>query len=216
IADSELTGVAGWPDATSPPTGNPKIVRRSYHVQGVNATPGTFTKGLAVTSNLGASWSQYATFPEDRRDLPKLSYPGLVPVLYQAIRTGWYAPGSFEINTLVRITKRFFGPGVFITYPSMNNFGGLGINPTMFAWYQVYGVDPGNTLHVIAPDVVNEKMMETWDGGDNWTEIPNLTSQVTNAGQFLFRRWIFPNASAVSFSPDDPNLVAVGTWQNGL
>src|SRR5260221_635053 len=116
----------------------------------------------------------------------------------------------------MRVVKRLFFPDAFVVYPLMNNFGGLGINPTMFAWYQVFGVDPGNTRHLIAPDIVNEKMMETSDGGDNWTEIPNLTSQVTNAGQFLFRRSIFPQASAVSFSPDDPKVVAIGTWQAGL
>jgi len=215
FSDPLFTGVAGWPDVTSPPVANPKFVRQALRVQGVDSTA-AFARGFAATGNLGLTWSQYATFPEDRRDLPKLSNPWLLPVLYQSIRTGWDATRGFEIDHFARIVKRFFGAGAFVTYPLMNNFGGLGINPTMFAWYQVFGVDPGNTLHVIAPDIINEKMMETSDGGDNWTEIPNLTSQVTNGGQFLFRRWIFPQASAVSFSPDDPNVVAVGTWQAGL
>src|ERR1051326_8455237 len=215
IANPGFTGIGGWPDATAPPAANPKIVRQSWHVQGVETT-GAFTKGFATTANLGGTWSQYALLPEDRRDLPKLSDPGLLPVLYQAIRTGYDGARNFQINYLARITKRWLTPGARVSYPLMNNFGGLGINPTMFAWYQVYGVDPGNTRHLIAPDVVNEKMMETWDAGDNWSEIPNLTSQVTDGGTFLFRRWIFPSASAVSFSPDDPRYVAVGTWQNGI
>jgi len=137
-------------------------------------------------------------------------------VLYQSIRTGWDAADDFEINHLARITKRFLTPGTVLSYPSMNNFGGLGINPTMFAWYQVFGVDPMNSAHLIAPDVVNKKMMQTQDGGNNWTEIPQLTSLVTGGGQFLFQRSIFSHASAVSFSPDDPNTVAVGTWQGGI
>ena len=215
LADPLFTGLTLWPDATTPPAGNPKIVRKSFHVQGVDSTA-TFSSGLASTFNLGASWSQYGIFPETRRDLPKLSDPWFLPVLYQSVRTGWDAARGFEINQLVRIVKRFFGSGAIVTYPLMNNFGGLGINPTMFAWYQVFAVDPGNTRHLIAPDVVNEKMMESSDGGDNWTEIPNLTSQITGAGQFLFRRWIFPEASAISFSPDDPNVVAIGTSQAGL
>ncbi len=215
ISDPALAGFAGWSDATTPPAGNPKIVRKSFHVQGVD-TGTTFSKGLAVTTNLGTNWSQYAAIAEDRRDLPKLSDPWVLPVLYQAIRTGWYGPGGFEINQLVRVRKNLFGGGTTVTYPAMANFGGLGINPTMFAWYQVFGVDPGNTMHVIAPDVINEKIMETWDGGDNWTEIPSLTSQVSGSGTFLFRSSIFPQASAVSFSPDDPHVVAIGTWQNGV
>jgi photosystem II stability/assembly factor-like uncharacterized protein len=215
LSGALLTSISNWPDAQSPPDANPKIIRKNFHVQGVrDAAP--FTKGYAQTANLGGAWTQYATFPEDRRDQPKLTFPGILPVLYQSIRTGYFAPGDFEINTLARITKRLFGAGATVSYPAMNNFGGLGINPTMFAWYQVFGVDPGDTRHIIAPDVVNEKMMQTWDRGENWTEIPALTNLVTDGGTYLFRRWIFPHASAVSFNEDDPNLVAVGTWQNGL
>jgi len=103
-----------------------------------------------------------------------------------------------------------------VTYPSMNGFGGLGINPTMFAWYEVFAADPLDSRHLIAPDVINEKMMQTWDGGDNWAEIPLLTSLVTEAGRFQFRNWIFPHASAVSFYSADPNRVAIGTQQGGI
>jgi photosystem II stability/assembly factor-like uncharacterized protein len=215
VATPGFGGVANWPDVSTPPTANPKIVRQSWFVQGV-ATTGSFTKGFATTSTGGSTWSQYANVPEDFRDIAKLSDPGLLPVLYQAIRTGWDATDNFEINHLARVTKRLFSPGANVTYPLMNNFGGLGINPTMFAWYQVFGVDPGNTRHIIAPDIVNAKMMQTSDGGDNWSEIPGLTSQITGGGTFLFRRYMFPQASAVSFSPDDPHYVAIGTWQNGL
>jgi hypothetical protein len=216
ITDPLFSGLAGWPDVTSPSAGNPKILSRNVYVQGVE-TGGAFTKGMARTANRGGSWAQYADIPEDRRDIPKLAIPTAIrPVIYQPIRTGWYGPGDFEINTLARVVKNIIGTGATVGYPSNTNFGGLGINPTMFAWYQVFGVDPGNTTHIIAPDVVNEKMMETMDGGNNWTEIPGLTSLVTGGGTFLFRRSIHPFASAVSFSPDDPNKVAIGTWQNGV
>ncbi len=215
ISGPLFSGAAGWPNATTPASGSPAIVRKSSHVQGVD-TVSSFSKGLAVTPNVGAAWNQYATFFEDRRDLPKLSDPGLQPVLYQSIRTGYDAARDIDIHRLARIVKNASGIGASVSYPTMNNFGGLGINPTMFAWYQVFGVDPGNVCHLIAPDVVNEKMMETWDGGDNWAEIPQLTSLVTGGGQFVFGLKIFPHASAVSFSPDDPNVVAVGSWEGGI
>ena len=98
----------------------------------------------------------------------------------------------------------------------MNGFGGLGINPTMFAWYQVFGVDPKDSRYIIAPDIINEKMMQTADGGDNWSEIPALTTLVTDSGRFQFRSLFFPHASAVSFYAKDPNHVAVGTHENGV
>ncbi|MDQ3243604.1 MAG: hypothetical protein M3Q09_07760, partial [Gemmatimonadota bacterium] len=210
-----FAALAAWPDATTPPAANPVIVGRSFHIQGVDSTA-VFRSGFASTNNLGASWRQYVTFPEGRRDIPKVSTSPLRTAIYQSIRTGFDAARNFEIDQFARITTSLFSTTPSVRYPLMNNFGGLGINPTMFAWYQVFGVDPENTRHVIAPDIVNEKMMETWDGGDNWTEIPNLTAQVTDSGRLLFRRSIFPQASAVSFASFDPNLVAVGTWQGGL
>jgi photosystem II stability/assembly factor-like uncharacterized protein len=214
VSNPLFSGASRWPEPPNP-AANPKIVSNSSHVQAVNDSSSLF-KGLAFTANLGASWQQYARFPEDVRDLPKQSRFWFLPVLYQSVRTGWDSADDFEINHLVRIARRFLIPGTLVSYPAMNNFGGLGINPTMFAWYQVFAVDPLDSGHLIAPDIVNQKMMETHDGGDNWTEIPQLTSLTTGGGQFLFRRYMFPHASAVSFSPDDPNTVAVGTWQGGI
>jgi hypothetical protein len=101
----------------------------------------------------------------------------------------------------------------------MNNFGGLGINPTEWAWYHVFAVDPDGANHLIAPDVINQKMMQTFDDGDNWTEIPLLTSQVTDNGRLLFRApWsgIRSQVTAIEFFPDDPNMVAIGTRENGI
>ena len=215
VADPLFSGVNYWPDPASPRVGSPKIVRKSFHVEAADSGAVLMGRGLGVTTNLGSTWSQYATFAEDWRDLPKLSDPGLLPVLYQSVRTGFDATLGFEINGLVRIEKSTAGFSGSAMYPQMNNFGGLGRTPASLG-YIVFAVDPGNTQHLIAPDVVNDKMMETTDGGANWTEIPNLTSLITNGGQFLFRRDIIPQASAISFSPDDPNMVAIGTWQAGM
>lgn len=215
FTDTMFTNVRNWPNATSPAVANPVTLTSTLSIQGVDSG-GVFLKGYGSTSNLGVNWARYATMQEAQRDIPKRTASWFLPVAYQAIRTGFDATRNFEIVHLARITRRFLGSGASVTFPLMNNFGGLGINPTMFAWYQVIGVDPGNSRHLIAPDVVNEKMMETWDGGDNWTEIPNLTSMVTDGGNLQFRRWVFPQASAVGFSSDDPNMVAVGTWQGGV
>jgi hypothetical protein len=168
------------------------------------------------TTNLGASWSQYVTMADDLDELPKLSWISgakPTPILYQAVKVGWYGAGNFPITQLAKIVG---GDVPSVSYPAMHGFGGLGINPTMFAWYQVFAVDPGNPNHLIAPDVINQKMMQTVNGGEDWAEIPKLTSLVTNGGKMLFSQNIFPLASAVSFDPDDANRVAVGTWENGF
>ena len=61
-----------WTDPPGALVGNPVIVSKSFHVQGVDADAG-FAAGLAVTRDLGATWSQYASYPEQRADLPKLT-----------------------------------------------------------------------------------------------------------------------------------------------
>jgi hypothetical protein len=220
MTDPLFTSLAGWPNPAGDVVGNPMVIKQSQHIQGVD-TSGGFSNGLAVTGNLGGSWTQFATFPEGRRDIPKLGRVGTPvrrrsTVVYQAYRaTGW-APGGFEINWLMRISKGPLSATATVIYPAMKNFGGLGINPTMFAWYQVYAVDPGNYLHVIAPDVVNQRMMETRDGGQNWTEIAGLTDLVTDGGQLMFSTSIFPIVSAITFSPQNPNIVVAGTFEGGL
>jgi hypothetical protein len=83
-------------------------------------------------------------------------------------------------------------------------------------WYRVFGVDPKDSQHLIAPDIIGGKMMESHDGADTWSEIPGLTSLITDGGRFQLNSGAFAFASHVSFSPDDPNSVAIGTQQNGL
>lgn len=219
ISNPLFTSLTGWPNPAGDVAGNPMIVTGSQHIQGVNNSGG-FSKGLAITNTLGGSWRQYATIPEERRDIPKLGRVGTGPlrstIVYQAYRAAGWSPLGFEINRLMRVSKGPVSATATVTYPAMNNFGGLGINPTMFAWYQVYAVDPGNYLHVIAPDVVNQRIMETQDGGENWTEISGLTDLVTDGGRLFFNVSIFPIVSAISFSPQNPNIVVAGTVEGGL
>jgi hypothetical protein len=175
-----------------------------------------------VTTDLGATWSQFATFPETRLDLPKLSIPSSRwvlrrKVLYQAVRVGTDPATGLSIDHLVRVSKSLFFPGAAtVHYPAMTGFGGLGINPTMFAWYEVFGVNPDNPNHLIAPDVINQRVMQSRDGGETWTEITQLTSLVTDSGRLRFRNGIFPVLTAVSFCPDNPLLVLVGTAEGGI
>src|SRR5205814_3195470 len=94
VSNPGFTGIAGWPDVTAPPTADPKIVRQSWFVQGV-ATTGSCNKGFATTSNFGHSWLQYANVHGDFRGNAKPSDRGLLPVLYQSIRTRSDATDNF-------------------------------------------------------------------------------------------------------------------------
>jgi hypothetical protein len=47
--------------------------------------------------------------------------------------------------------------------------------PTEFAWYEVFAPDPVNPQHIIAADALNNKMMRSLNGGDDWFEMTQLT-----------------------------------------
>lgn len=219
FAGAGLAGLTNWPDPPGARVGNPAFVGKSFHVEGVADDSG-FPRGFAVSTDLGAHWKSYAAFSEDRRDMPKLTRRNLLHFprasQVQTIRTGWDAANGFERDTLMVVTRSLTGTGASVHYPAMNGFGGLGINPTMFAWYEVFGVDPLDGRYLIAPDVINHKMMQSSDGGENWSEMPALTALVTGNGRFDFNESIFPHASAVSYNRESPEIVAVGTHQNGL
>jgi len=250
--------VVDWKLTNCEDCGHPKIIRKNFHVQGVNLVLGPaqpqpghpnvwipkiiWLKGLARTPDFGLNWEPYANFDDDRRDLPKVSAPPTqmpvpgqktAPVLYQAIRTG-FDWNKAEIIQLARILKKPSDPKASVTTPTstkgyMTGFGGIGLSGN--GDYCVFGVDPGDKNHVIAADTFSEQMMETTDGGYNWTAMPLLTSLVKDGGKLNFSGRIFssqyPNswyaqaspvtqASVISFCPDNPNVVAVGTVQNGI
>jgi photosystem II stability/assembly factor-like uncharacterized protein len=219
LTGRRFASLVDWPNA--PGAGlEPKIVGESFHVQAVGDST-SLNPGLAVTRDLGGTWSQYGEFNESVRAIPKLSRtptsPFVLPqtVLYQGINIDFDWTRGFEIDRLVRTEQGLAGT-LTVTYPRMFNFGGLGINRTMFAWYQVFAVDPRDPNHLFAPDIFDDRMKETWDGGDTWFDRSDLTALVTGSGTFLFHDSLFPQASAISFSEDDPHMVAVGTMQGGL
>jgi len=200
------------------------------------------TKGLAVTDQLSkaGSWKQYAVINDkaqcgdcNRLDVPRASYPGNgEPVLYQALGMGITDPATkLEEGVLARLLPNANSNDATTDYPAMTNFGGFGIASTMEGWYRVFAVDPGDPNHLLAADVINEKIMESNDGAQNWQEMTQLQALVTDGGKLKFRgQMYFSQApplwaldfspisvvSAITFDPDDPDRVAVGTVQSGV
>ncbi len=243
-------GLLNWNDppgqapgkTNSADVGHPKIVAKDFHVQWVEDAPGTLAKGLAVTDQLSkaGSWTQYAVIDDkaqcgncNRLDMPRASYPANgEPVLYQALSTGMTdATTKLEEGALARLLPNPNSDDATTDYPAMTNFRGFGIASTMEGWYRVFAVDPGDPNHLLASDVINEKVMESNDGGDNWNEMGQLQALVTDGGKLKFRgQMYFSQApplwaldfspisvvSAISFHPDNPDRVAVGTVQSGV
>lgn len=220
-----FTDIRDWPAPPARKRGSlveaPRHLGTSVHVQGVDASPG-LVRGFAVTLNRGASWTQYATLAEDCLDLPKVARDAGTPpriVLYQPVRVGYDTARGIDINHLARLVQEPSGTTATTAFPAMKHFGGLGIHPGMFAYYQVFDADPENVYHLIAADTINGAVMETWTGGDDWQEMPELTALVTDNGALHFAHPsapIFTQVTAISFCPYNPHVVAVGTWEAGV
>ena len=212
----------------------PTILSRGEYVEPIKKVPADglpsneLTFGLAITPNFGDTWSELVTFEKSTRliDIPKLGLSGgdfFPTILYQAIQE------SSKVG-LARILIQPVSKHAEVFYPAMNNFGSIGLNtPAESAGgitvvHLVFAVDPGDPDHLIAADVENERVMQSFDGGENWVEVPELTSLVKQEGAFLFIRppgaetsWkIRPIITAISFSPQDPDLVLVATVDGGL
>ncbi len=180
-----------------------------------------------------------------RLDLPRVSYPQKGgPVLYQMLGTGTLdAATGLEVGTLARLLPKPNATDATTDYPAMQivvtpgnppttkPFGGFGRPPTMEAWFRVFAVDPWHPNHMLAPDVINKIMLESMDGGVTWIEMKELTKQVTDSGRLNFSGRQFFNqtadkypadffpisqVTAISFYPDGPDQVALGTVQNGI
>jgi hypothetical protein len=219
VSGQRFTSNEPWLNASGG-TGAPVFIRRGHYVQNVAGT-NELRFGLALTESAGTAWQQYGVFSEEPRGIPKLARAGAGDhsIVYQAFRSNLSGPPWEGATRLMRV-QYSQGNGI-VVYPAMAGFGGLGVNQA-FAPYPVFGVDSRNAFHIIAPDIINERMMQTWNGGEDWAEIPALTSLVTKNGDLRFVSDVagiglsMPLVTAVSFCPTDPNFVLIGTNEGGI
>ncbi|HEX9982116.1 MAG TPA: hypothetical protein VGF69_02530 [Thermoanaerobaculia bacterium] len=227
-----LANMAPWADAPSDRMQAPALIRESHYVQNVMRTQRFLVPGLAWTDDCGDEWETFAVFYQEPRDLPRLASAGdlfdpLSPVvMYQPFRSNAAGTDWAEASGLMRIWKPISSNGpATVFYPAMKSFGGLGINLTHFGGYRVYGVDSRDPLHIIAPDVVEPRLMRSNDGGESWSEMSvELRDLVTDDGRLLLTTdlqgrnvgKVFPIVTAISFSPQDPRLVLMGTSEGGI
>lgn len=231
---SSFNSMLGKPQCTEgvpwvgPPNGNshPLLLSRRTWVQAA------YTAGAARPWEIwlqkpGAPWRKVASTVKGI-GYPQAAGPRTDPVIY-------YAHYDNAANTvkLLRIS-RFLEPTSVATIgePAMRScdgstasFGNIGTIPTMWSYYPVFAVDPGNPDHLIAPDALNGGMKQSINGGECWKDMPELTRLVTRSGQLRFAPTMdynvgvplrMPLVSAVSFYPENPNYVIVGTIEGGL
>ena len=87
------------------------------------------------------------------------------------------------------------------------------------------GVDPGNPQFIILPDVGNNRIFITSDGGTTWSQRDDLLALITDNGAFKFstpssqrENYELSNAqvSAIAFDPSNTGRILIGTAEAGI
>lgn len=226
----------GPPNITRDPefaTGEPLLLTRGTWVQPASHIEhgSRIWEVWLLNSEAGRPWRKVYSDPASQGfAYPASAGPASDPVVYYSLYKGGVTAAIYQ---LLRVS-RFLEPASLAAHaePAMRGcpagspgFGGLGTVPTMWPWYQVFAVDPGNAAHLIAPDAINGGMKKSTNGGECWEDMPELTRLVTRSGQLRFapaldygpgQKLFTPLVSAISFCPENPNYVILGTIEGGL
>jgi len=223
VTDAHFANQRVWPSAlglTFPQAwtpylllGDPRRFQPGAYIQNTITTAAT--NAYMVTTNGGASWATAFTISLDLKDAPIVAGPSSDPTVYYALRRPGATTGQDRIG-LVK-ARGFLTPGAgVVSDADVSGFGSLGMFPTMFAWYAVFGVDPENPDHLLAPDIETNEMKYSQDGGQTWQVDGALTSLVTGNGTYDFREGQFPLVHVVAFDPYNSCHILVGMAQNGI
>jgi len=151
----------------------------------------------------------------------KAHYPASYMKAYLPVGDGANNPDGSPRIGLIRLFNMFqnttstIGTAGVMTLP---DGGSLGRRATEFDWQAVYGVHPKQWRLVYAPDIVNQRVMVTRDGGRTWSEDRALTRLATDNG--VKRLWDGRESrmgiTAIDFDPYREERILVGTRDEGI
>ena len=134
---------------------------------------------------------------------------------------------NIDDDTPEFVLRRFAADPSVFTDPAMGNFQSLGVQRFVFNTTAVLDVNPNDGDHLIASDVQNGDVRFSLDGGENWQPVDGLNALLFShverdrvVSRFAASDFSDPAqprslASAIKFSPFDPNLVLVGAHMGG-
>ena len=191
----------------------PVVIRQDRRIQNV-------MNGLDMSLDRDMTMFQpFAQFFQEPRGIPKLAFADGMSdhtIVYQTYR--WS-------TLLTRLLHIDFAGGVgTVTDPPMRDFGTFGITRLVgnLAWYPAYGIDSGDSRHLLAADTGNWDVTKTTTSGEKWERMPTVTSVVTRNSELMFEADVpglsnnLPLVTAISFAPGDPNQVLLGTNEGGI
>lgn len=223
IADPHLARVNAFP---VPPDddgqndgaeGNPIFIRPGHYVQRtVNNDTAPTISVFKLTQSTGGSWTTKFSIPQPVSGLAAVVGDPTDPTLYQAVVRPGLTPDGLTRLGLTKITDLYGSGQATVTDADGIGLGALGIFPTQFAWYVVFAASPADPNFLIAPDIEDNRMKISTDGGFSWRPIDELTRLVTRDGTIRFRDREFTAVSNIAFSPVNASHILVGTVQGGI
>jgi len=174
-----------------------------------------------ISQNNGDSWTQRAIVSLSIAGVFKVAGPDSNPIVYAPFQGNEVAPDGSARVGLIRLTDVFapevtrYGDADLIYLPDS---GSLGIRATEFDWHAIFGVDPMDANHLIAPDIHNQVVKISFDGGTTWGIDEALTRLVTDYGRLLiydahpYRLQV----TQISFDPYMSERILVGTREAGV
>jgi len=204
---------------------SPKYIYNGIYIQKIKPQSQWGTS-FSKTINTGLTWVQRFNYEETTPEgatMIKLSGDKINPVLfipvYPLIQSIAFPSQEYSL-TLKRIQGISASGEPIIS--DVSGFGSLGRLHTLNHISYPFAVNPKNPQELIVPDVYNNTIKMTLDGGIKWHDLPQLYNLVTENGNFKFAGHFqgtgqgFSQVTALEFSPNCPNFIIVGTKQAGI
>jgi hypothetical protein len=177
---------------------------------------------IYISENNGKNWRKKANVHLRKGGLVVAAVgPSSDPIIYAPFVGSTRRADGRERIGLIQLTDVFSSS--VDTYSNSNliylpDEGGLGMRAMEFPWDAVYGVDPKDSNFIIAPDIHNEVVRVSRNGGGSWTRDINLTKEVTKGGTLLLydQDEYHMQVTCIKFDPYDPNRILVGTRDAGV
>ena len=191
-------------------------------------TPAASYREIYISQNNGENWKEKANVYLQEAGVFAVAGSSSNPTIYVPFFGSRITPDGRKRIGLVRLTNVFDGKVAEYLDPPINptdptliyipNNGSLGRRATMFDWQAVFGVDPNDPNYILAPDIINQDIKVSRNGGVTWTIDRKLTNEITKGGSFLLydEDEYHMQVTRISFDPYNRNRIVIGTRDVGV
>lgn len=176
---------------------------------------------IYVSEDNGDTWRRKAIVDLEIKGVFAVAGPASDPTVYAPFKgTRTRADGSERIGLLkirgALVTGLVRYEDADLIY--LPDEGSLGQRATEFDWQAVFGVDPRDPDFIIAPDIANQVVKVSTDGGQRWATDTALTQAVTQRGRLLLYDGYAGRMQVthITYDPYNRSRIFVGTKDAGV